>query len=138
MPRLRWPTYCGLRLSSASWRRKAQATGRFQAAAKRCSCCAAAALQPLPPATTSGWRAACSACAICASAASEGGTACNAHAAKAMVCVVSTSMSSGSDTTTGPGRPETAVWKARATISAMREASVTSTTHLARPPNMAW
>ena len=47
-------------------------------------------------------------------------------------------MSSGSDTTTGPGRPETAVWKARATISAMRAASVTSTTHLARPPNMAW
>ncbi|MNV71140.1 hypothetical protein D3C71_1641440 [compost metagenome] len=109
MPRLIWPMYCGLRLSSTSWRRNEQATGRFQAAAKRCSCCDASEVQPLPPTTTSGWRAPCKAWAICASAAFDGGTGCKAQDVNAGLSVRSTNMSSGSDTTTGPGRPETAV-----------------------------
>ena len=43
------------------------------------------------------------------------------------------SMSSGSASTTGPGRPCIAVWKARATYSGSRSASCTSATHLAKP-----
>ena len=49
----------------------------------------------------------------------------------ALVSVVS--MSSGSASTTGPGRPCIAVWKARATYSGRRSASCTSPTHLAMP-----
>lgn len=50
---------------------------------------------------------------------------------------VSVSMSSGSDTTTGPGRPCMATRKARAISSGMRAASSISTTHLAIEPNTA-
>src|SRR5699024_12769322 len=39
--------------------------------------------------------------------------------------------SSGSDTITGPGRPDFAVRKARCTISGIRSTSRTSTAHLA-------
>ena len=40
-------------------------------------------------------------------------------------------MSSGSASTTGPGRPEVATWKARETNSGAREASSISSTHFA-------
>ena len=46
----------------------------------------------------------------------------------------SVSMSSGSDRTTGPGRPEVAVMKARCSSSGRRAASSTSATHFAMPP----
>ncbi len=49
----------------------------------------------------------------------------------------SSSMSLGSERTTGPGLPEQAVLNARETNSAMREASSISATHFAWPPNMA-
>ena len=45
--------------------------------------------------------------------------------------------SCGSDSTTGPCRPASAVEKARATISAMRSGSSISCTHLAMPPKKA-
>jgi len=45
-------------------------------------------------------------------------------------------MSSGSASTTGPGRPEVATWKARLTYSGMRRASSIWSTHLAWVPNM--
>ena len=48
----------------------------------------------------------------------------------------SVSMSSGSASTTGPGRPATARWKAWLTSSGMRAASSISPTHLAIGPNM--
>ncbi len=47
------------------------------------------------------------------------------------------SMSSGSATTTGPGRPEHATRKARATSSGRRAGSSTSTAHFASVPNTA-
>ena len=43
------------------------------------------------------------------------------------------SMSSGSASTTGPGRPCIATWKARATYSGRRSASWISPTHFAKP-----
>ena len=43
-------------------------------------------------------------------------------------------MSSGSETTTGPGRPCMATRKARAISSGKRAALSTSTTHFAIPP----
>ena len=43
-------------------------------------------------------------------------------------------MSSGSEMTTGPGRPEVASWKARATNSGMRSALSISSTHFATSP----
>ena len=49
----------------------------------------------------------------------------------------SISMSSGSAITTGPGRPEVAVWNARLITSGMRAGSSISHTHLAIEPNMA-
>ena len=49
----------------------------------------------------------------------------------------STSMSSGSAITTGPGRPLQAVWKACETSSGMRAGSSISVTHLAMEPNTA-
>ena len=45
-------------------------------------------------------------------------------------------MSSGRETTTGPGRPEVAVENAWATISGNRAASSTSTAHLASGANI--
>jgi len=50
---------------------------------------------------------------------------------------VSTSMSSGSEITTGPGRPCIATWKARETISGMRAGSSISATHFAVEPKKA-
>ncbi len=50
---------------------------------------------------------------------------------------VSTSMSSGSAITTGPGRPAVATWKARAISSGRRSALSISVTHLAMVPNTA-
>ena len=47
------------------------------------------------------------------------------------------SMSSGSAITTGPGRPETAVWNARLITSGIRAGSSISHTHLANEPNIA-
>ena len=49
----------------------------------------------------------------------------------------SRSISSGSAITTGPGRPLHAVWKARATISGMRDGSSISVAHFAIEPNTA-
>ena len=49
----------------------------------------------------------------------------------------STSMSSGSAITTGPGRPCIATWNARETISGIRAGSSISTTHLAKEPKTA-
>ena len=49
---------------------------------------------------------------------------------------VSRSMSSGSASTTGPGRPEVATWKARPSSSGMRAASSICAAHLATLPNM--
>ncbi len=48
----------------------------------------------------------------------------------------STSMSSGSASTTGPGRPEVATWKARETSSGIRPGSSICSTHFAIGPNM--
>jgi hypothetical protein len=47
------------------------------------------------------------------------------------------SMSSGSEITTGPGRPEVATANARVTISGMRAASSISVAHLASGPKKA-
>ena len=47
----------------------------------------------------------------------------------------STSMSSGTASTTGPGRPDVAVRKARATSSGSRSASSTCATHFVSEPN---
>ncbi len=48
----------------------------------------------------------------------------------------SRSTSSGSASTTGPGRPDSATWNARATYSGMRRASAISAAHFASPPNI--
>ena len=49
----------------------------------------------------------------------------------------STSMSSGSAITTGPGRPLVATWKARDTTSGTRAGSSISVAHLVMVPNTA-
>src|SRR5262249_18830488 len=60
------------------------------------------------------------------------------HAGRGAAAITrSVSMSSGSATTTGPGRPPVAVWKARDTISGMRAASSISVAHLVSEPNTA-
>ncbi len=46
-------------------------------------------------------------------------------------------MSSGRDSTTGPGRPAIATWKARWMYSGMRSASAISADHLASGANIA-
>ena len=51
--------------------------------------------------------------------------------------VASISMSCGSASTTGPGWPLIATWKARETISGTRAASSISAAHLAIEPNTA-
>ncbi len=45
-------------------------------------------------------------------------------------------MSSGRASTTGPGRPEVATWKARETISGIRSARSICATHFAIGPNI--
>ena len=80
------------------------------------------------------WRSSSSMCSICACA----GAASMGWSARASeTSVRSTSMSSGSATTTGPGRPLQATLKARATISGRRRASSTSVAHLASGPKAA-
>ncbi len=116
-----------------SWKRKPQATGSCQFSAKRCSASAAAASQPLPPAITSG-RWAASSRARNSRSAPGAGQACATDTSGSTGAVVGVlSMSSGSARTTGPGRPCSAVWKARATYSGNRSARSTSAAHFAMP-----
>ena len=58
-------------------------------------------------------------------------------AGPATASVAAESTSSGSATTTGPGRPVRATAKARATSSGMRSAASISTAHLASGPKTA-
>ena len=114
-------------MSNTSWKRKAQPTGSCQLSAKRCSARAALGV----PAAAAGdderalggqqHRAQLAPARAGAGAASAGSTRGSTGGAVGVA-----SMSSGSASTTGPGRPCIAVWKARATYSGSRSASCTS------------
>jgi hypothetical protein len=127
------PAYSGWWLSKVSWKRKALVTGRRQFSAKRCSACAACVVQPPPPAITSGRCDFSSNSRRVRSAPGSlhGSTASTRFKGRAAVSL--RSMSSGSTSTTGPGRPFIAVEKARAMYSGMRSASSMRSTRLAKP-----
>ena len=116
MPMPTSPAYCGWRLSKVSWKRKPQPTGSCQFSAKRCSAAQDSASQPLPPTIISGRVDSISSRRTSRSAPGAGqacaGTARGSTGAEVGVV----SMSSGSTSTTGPGRPCSAVWKARADV----------------------
>ena len=93
-------------------------------------------VQPPPPTIASGRSDAVSNSRMRARACGAGPDAARTTGAASGASVASTSMSSGSASTTGPGRPPRAVSKARATSSGMRSARSISNTHLARRPNI--
>jgi acetolactate synthase-1/2/3 large subunit len=95
---------------------------------------ARAELPPLPPAMTSGRSAASSSRRTSRSAAGAGKACAGSMRGSTGAAVAVVSMSSGSASTTGPGRPCSAMWKARATYSGSRSADCTSPTHFAKPP----
>lgn len=133
MPMPTSPAYNGWRLSKVSWKRQPQATGSCQFSAKRCSAAAASASQPGPPAMTMGRSAATSRARSSRSAPGAGQARTGSTRGSTGAAVGVVSMSSGSASTTGPGRPCIAVWKARATYSGRRSALSTCAAHLARP-----
>ena len=61
----------------------------------------------------------------------------SANGGASVTATRSVSISSGMATTTGPGRPLAAVWKARDTISGTRAGSSISVVHLVIEPNTA-
>ncbi len=109
MPMPTSPAYKPWRLSKVSWKRNAQPTGRFQFSAKRSSALQASASHPLPPAMTIGRSASSNIDRTSRSAPGAGHASAGSTrgSAGALVCVVS--MSSGNASTTGPGRPCSAV-----------------------------
>ncbi len=94
----------------------------------------AAALQREPPRMAKGRLAAPSISASRCMAASPGAVSTGVAGRAAGASALAISMSSGNDTTTGPGRPEVATAKARVTSSGTRAGSSISTTHLAMSP----
>jgi len=135
------PAYSGWWLSNVSWKRKALPTGSLQFSANRCKACAACTVQPPPPAITSGRSDASSKVrkvrrepgSLQACTASTRGSAWGTVPVTACGRTGAVSMSSGSTSTTGPGRPFMAVAKARATYSGMRATSSIRSTRLAMP-----
>ena len=132
-----WPTYDGCRLSRWSWRRNAATTGRSNAAANLPTCMDAASLQPPPPSMRSGRSAALSFALSRVIWLADGARAGGCAVAPSLASALANKTSSGKPRTTGPGRPERAALKARATNSGMRSASRTMPTQLATSPNMA-
>ncbi len=118
-------------------RRKDVATGRSKRSAKRRTRAHAVSDQPLPPRTRTGRSAAHR--RFCRSAiwVRPGHVSTASTRGPAATAALSSSMSSGSAMTTGPGRPCMAVWKARDMISGMRATSSISTTHFAIEPKTA-
>ena len=108
-------------------------TGRFQASAKRCIASTAPASQPLPPTITKGLEAASSIVRTSRNAPGAGHASAGSTRGSTAASVTLLSMSSGSTSTTGPGRPCIAVRNARATYSGRRAGSCTSPTHFAKP-----
>ena len=96
------------------------------------------AVQPPSPTMASGARACASRSLSRAMASAAGAAGSGARCAGASgTSTASDSTSSGSARTTGPGRPEVATEKARATISGRRAASSTCVAHFAIGPYMA-
>ena len=95
-------------------------------------------VQPPSPTIASGRSAPSSSSVRRAIAASPGGVAASGRCGAASgTSTTSVSMSSGSARTTGPGRPDVATAKARATSSGTRAASSICATHFAIDPNTA-
>ena len=112
-------------------------TGIAAASAKARRPSRPSAPQPPPPARISGRSAAASSRRVSATSAGDGDAFGTATAGPGTPSAGPDSMSSGSAMTTGPGRPESATAKARATISGMRSASSISVAHLASGPKAA-
>ena len=91
----------------------------------------------LPPRMKTGRSALATRSASSAISAAPGEVSIGRAGATSATATRSTSMSSGSAITTGPGRPLVAMWKARETISGTRAGSSISVAHLVMVPNTA-
>ncbi len=94
------------------------------------------ALHGWPPTIASGRSAPSSSARARASSAAPGAACAAAYGDASGTSAVSARTSSGSASTTGPGRPEVATRKARAVSSGMRSTWSTCATHFASGPNM--
>ena len=98
------------------------------------SSCRAPAYSVPEPATMIGLLAAPSRCTISWIRAGSGLARSTGYGSTSGMSAVSSSISRGSDTTTGPGRPLRERWNARLSTAGTRRGSLTSITHLARLP----
>ena len=113
------------------------ATGSSKRSAKRTVAATAASDQRPPPSTTIGRSAAHSRFCSRAMSARPGHVSTASTRGASAASATPVSMSSGSATTTGPGRPCMATRNARATSSGTRAGSSISTAHLASVPKTA-
>ena len=104
-----WPTYEGCRLSRWSWRRKAVTTGKSNVSANFAMLAAASARQPPPPSSRKGRSAVLE---LRLEARHLAGRRRQRRRCeplcRRLASAVANSTSSGSPSTTGPGRPERA------------------------------
>ena len=105
MPMPESPTYTPSRLSTMSWQRNEAVTGTLFASAKARKSAAASGVHVPPPTSASGRRASASSARICASCSAPGWPCADAAGGASPTVTTSVSMSSGSASATGPGRP---------------------------------
>ena len=123
---------------SKRWaRRNVVATGSMKRSANCCIAAQAVFDQRLPPSSAIGRCASFSSVCSRRMSAGPGEVSTGSQAGASAATTRSTSMSSGSAITTGPGRPLVATWNAREISSGTRAASSISVTHLAIEPKTA-
>ncbi len=111
------------------------ATGRSKRSAKASTVFCTSALQPGPPTIISGRDALASLSASAAMSAAAGLDAATRAGLASTASHSAASMSSGRPSTTGPGRPERAAWKAWLTYSGMRSVWRMTAAHFTNEEN---
>ena len=132
MPTPASPTYRSSLLSNRSCRRKVATTGRSYRMARSRNAARPPVVHPPPPISRTGLSAAARTARTASTSSAEGARSTASTRDPGRADTTSRSMSSGSDTTTGPGRSDMATVNAVSTTLGRSSASSTSTTHLAR------
>ena len=131
------PRYSGWSFEMTSARRQAAITGTWRSSAKRRSSVEVRARRTPPPARITGRRALASSSMTAASSSGVARGTPGRSASARSSSTTSSSRSSGSDSSTGPGRPDSASRTACAMTPGTSSARRGSAAHLARPPMVA-